>query len=403
MKKYIKIISIIICIICTNPLNLYALGATTNIYEQIDDYYSENLKTIELASKIQNELFQYYNIKDQFKDQHPDYYGGLYISDDGKNLIIQIVKDNIPEKESKDYDFFNRIINYDESVKIEFVTNTFNNLNKTNNSIAEKLTANQKEININGNYLDVINNKVVVEIDDEEDYKKIETKEKIARINEKNSISTSIENIIEFKKTKKPSKEATLNPGGPLSIDNSCSIAFRTKLNGREGIVTAGHCLEGLKYCSIGEVISIQYSNNNAYDYAFVATTSSYSLSNLIAYPGDNVTRLAVVDYCPIITTNMAIAKSGITTKYTKGKVTGLNQTVKYSDDNYTIHGLVKSNLKSDKGDSGGIVFIPRPDNEGSGIAVGIVSGGGNGILGIGRTMYFTDINSLPSELQYRY
>ena len=104
----------------------------------------------------------------------------------------------------------------------------------------------------------------------------------------------------------------------------------------------------------------------------------------------------------------MAVAKSGFKTEYTDGKVKGLNQTVEYKDENgnvtETIKGLVKTDVKSDHGDSGSVVFIPKTDADGGSVVVGVLSGGSKGaIFGIGRTMYFTDLTSMPGELQLRY
>ena len=76
-----------------------------------------------------------------------------------------------------------------------------------------------------------------------------------------------------------------------------------------------------------------RFQHNQYYDYGFVATNSSYTPSNALAYPSGNVKTLAVVNYCPTITVNMEVAKSGITTEYTDGKVKGLNQTVTYEDE----------------------------------------------------------------------
>lgn len=143
-------------------------------------------------------------------------------------------------------------------------------------------------------------------------------------------------------------------------------------------------------------------------DYGFVETNSLYTPINKLAYTKDKITQLAVVSYCPTITVNMAVAKSGYKTKYTDGKVKGLNQTVEYTDDDgnviKTIKGLVKTNVESDHGDSGAVVFIPREDSNGGSVVVGVLSGGNKGkIFGIGRTMYFTDISSMPDEIQLRY
>ena len=128
-----------------------------------------------------------------------------------------------------------------------------------------------------------------------------------------------------------------------------------------------------------------------------------YLPSNSLAFPDGDVRTLAVVNYCPTITTNMEVAKSGKTTEYKEGKVNGLNQTVTYDmpdGSDMVIKGLVSTNLRSDEGGSGSPVFIPRTDAQGGAVPLGVVSGGKDGFLGIGRKMYFTDITDMVSGIQ---
>ena len=146
------------------------------------------------------------------------------------------------------------------------------------------------------------------------------------------------------------------------------------------------------------------FSNNGYYDYGFVETNYNYNVSNELGYKNGNITSLGVTNYSPNIFVNMEIAKAGFTTGYTSGKVTGLNQTYKSSDNNgnnVTLKGMVKSNLTAKKGDSGGVVFIPRSNNDGGSIALGVISGGSEGILGIGKAIYFTSINDMLGIFRY--
>ena len=180
-------------------------------------------------------------------------------------------------------------------------------------------------------------------------------------------------------------------------------MGFRVRYNNSDGYVTAGHCIKNASFMYTGNPVFSYFDNNQYYDYGFVATNSSYTTSNSLAFPDGDVRTLAVVNYCPTITTNMEVAKSGMKTKYTDGKVNGLNQTVTYdmSDGSeMVIKGLVSTNLKVDEGDSGGPVFIPRTDAQGGAIPLGVVSGGKDGFLGIGRKMYFTDITDMVSGIQ---
>lgn len=74
------------------------------------------------------------------------------------------------------------------------------------------------------------------------------------------------------------------------------------------------------------------------------------------------------------------------------------------NDKEKNIKGLVKSNLGNDKGDSGGVVLIPLSGGKGEALPIGVVSGGSKGLLGIGRSMYFTSIYDVLSQfLNNRY
>lgn len=407
MKNKIIIFLGLIAIILTGlitPVNALSLIPNNPSFND-EDYLKRNWARVELATSIQTVINDYYNIKDVYNDIYPSYFGGMYVSDDATNLIIQIVQKNIPVQSSEEFSIYNKIINMDESIQIEYVTNSFNELNEINNSVSEYITTDTTHDNIIGGYVDVMNNKAVVEMEDTS----IKKQEKL-----KSALSISRKNLkmsaIEYVKAEQPKSYAkTIYSGGEIygrQVDSThvavCSMGFRTKYNNQYGYVTAGHCLRNASSVQSGSVLYSAFTNNGYYDYGFVATNSGYTTSNTLAFPSGDIKTLAVVNYCPTILSNMAVAKSGITTEYTSGKVTGVNQTVTYKEDsgNIVIKGLVKTNVKSDEGDSGAPVFIPRTDSEGGSIPLGVLSGGSNGILGIGRTMYFTSINDMKAEMQ---
>lgn len=403
MKNFKKILIFIVLLSLIIPL---VNAETTDSVISKESRYEENYNIAMLSDNIQTYLKEQYNIKKTFLDIYPEYFGGIYISDDSKNVIIQIVKKNIPEKETEDYEIYNKLINYNDSIKIAYVENSFNELNSINNSVSEYIADMKSHNIIIGCYIDIINNKSVVEMTD------ISNSNKKIFVEEISYYKTNIkQSAIEYVQTEKAKSYATtINAGGQIlgrQVDSThiavCSMGFRTKYNNQNGYVTAGHCLVGASSVQSGTVLYSQFQNSQYYDYGFVATNSSYTPSNILVYPNDDVRTLAVVNYCPTITVNIKVAKSGITTEYTDGKVKGLNQTVTYKDDDgneTVIKGLVKTNLESDEGDSGAPVFIPRTDSNGGSIPLGVLSGGSKGILGIGRTMYFTSINDMQSSMQ---
>ena len=373
-----------------------------------DAYYENNYNLVMIADKLQNFLKEQYNIKEIFNDKYPEYYGGIYISDDAKNIILQIVEKNIPKIDDKDYETYQRIVNFDNLIKVQYVNNTFNELNYSNNTVSKYITSKERNKNIVGCYIDVINNKTVVELLNDD----IEIKSELFNyfIKHNNKINANIIKYVVVEQAK--TYTYTIESGGeilgrPIGTNYVavCSMGFRTVYNNQYGYVTAGHCLKYASSVQSGTVLYNRYDNNQYYDYGFVATNSNYTTSNTLAYQSGNIKTLGVVSYCPTITVNMEIAKSGITTEYTSGKVKGLNQTVTYGAKDglpeTIVKGLVKTNVESDEGDSGAPVFIPRTNANGGSIPLGVLSGGSQGIIfGIGRTMYFTSINDMTGTIQ---
>jgi hypothetical protein len=364
-----------------------------------NNYLERNFERVELATKVQKTLNDYYNIKDVYNDIYPSYFGGMYISDDASNLVIQIVKNNIPKENSEEFSFYNEILNMDDSIQIEYVNNSYNELNEANTNIASVFSANDNSYqNISSSYIDIMNNSVTVELIDNTPIQQIKVKNTISKA--KSSIDS---NLIKFTKGKENVTQANINAGGYISAKSgySCSMGMRVKYNGKNGYLTAGHCTNGIgTTIQSGTVRARQLANNQKFDYAFIETNSSYTPTNTLEKYSNspaNITKLGLVNYCPTVTVNMAVSKNGITTGYTTGKVTGVNASVYYSDINMTITGMVKTNVYSQPGDSGGVVMIPRTDANGGAVGLGILSGGND------STMYFSDINVLPVALQNRY
>ena len=162
--------------------------------------FEDNYKMVELGTIIENKIANYYNIEKRFEDLYPEYYGGMYISDDSKKIILQIVKDNIPNKNNKDYDFYNEITTMDERIIIEYVNNSFNELNDVNNILSEYIIKRVDDKNIVGAYIDVVNNKTIVELSNSNEI----NKERIKNVVNKNRQSN-------IKNEKKSQKKSILN------------------------------------------------------------------------------------------------------------------------------------------------------------------------------------------------
>lgn len=393
-------------------ISVNALTSQKNslIKTETERYYERSLLQVLVANKIEDNIKSYYN------DSYPSYYGGMYISDDGTNVVLQIVKNNLPEENSNEYSFYEEIINITDSVRIEYVNNSYNQLNLVNDEISNIFTSKSIRSNYNNlsaNYIDILNNKVVVELSDNNEVERETFKQLLTLTSDSKNYTTLVNStqdnivldssLISFSTGEYNTFATTIKAGGQIAVqDGYCSMGFRTKVDGNSGYVTAGHCVQkGLNSTiASGTVKKYQFSNNANYDYAFIQTNSSYSPSNTLAYNNGLSTALAASTTKPNVVVNAPIAKVGYSSGFTTGLVTGLNASVYYENEDKTIKGLVKSNLKSLSGDSGGVVLLPYSDSNGGGIAIGVLSGGNSST----PVMYFTNINNMPSSfLSGRY
>lgn len=374
--------------------------------DNYDEFLDDNQYELDVAQKIDD------LIKDNYGDICPAYFGGMYISDNSKNLIIQIVEDNIPKSNTKEFELYKRIISMDSTLIIEYVNYSFVDLMLAQKSISNK-TYNNKDKNFSSAYIDVINNKVVVELIDDNLINRKLFENKILKNNLQLSLNNAsnadaIDSDMVTIKRGYVNKTYALNelyPGQKIITNDGsiCSMGFRTKYNGKNGYVTAGHCVYlGVEFndnrvMPTGQVKIYSFKNNGNADYAFIET-SSYTPSNRLAYGKNNMNLyqmdLIVSSSSPTIVVGTAIAKVGQTTKYTAGKITNLSFTATYNL-GITINNLIKADLKADSGDSGGAVFIPKTNN--TALPIGIISGGPKND---NSQSYFTSINSLPSSLR---
>lgn len=339
-----------------------AIEKSNNQSNYSDEYLQLNYQQTILAGKIDS------LVKDN--GEYLPYFGGVYISDDSQNVILQIVKKNEPQPATTEYEKYQNIINFDESIKIEYVKNSYQDLQteyeKLNNYFENEKNSNKKAkliSNIKVYYIDTVNNNIIIEANDIQD--------NLLRnlINKELKLTT-----VDFKESKgKIIPFSSLYASQQISVSGGyCSVGFRAKINGVEGYVTAGHCVNGLyNVLPTGIVGKRQFSGS--LDAAFILTNSSYSPSNYILYNNGNVTQLNTIMSCPTLSVGTVIAKSGYYTQYTSGTVTYTSLTATING--VLIYNLVSTNATADGGDSGGTVYIPT-NISGGGSLAGIVSGG---------------------------
>ncbi|MFP8902688.1 CAP domain-containing protein [Streptomyces atacamensis] len=167
-----------------------------------------------------------------------------------------------------------------------------------------------------------------------------------------------------------------------------CSAGFNARKGDEYFIVTAGHCTKkGAAWSSgdssrqrVGKAVESSFPGD---DYA------------LIRYDNPEVPRPAAVNLYNGGTQEITSAgeafvgqrvqRSGSTTGLHGGTVTGLNATVNYPQGR--VHGLIRTNVCAQPGDSGGALFA-------GGVAIGLTSGG-NGDCSSGGTTFFQPVTEV--------
>lgn len=281
--------------------------------------------------------------------EYPSDFGGMYINDNQK-LVIQLVKNS---KTNAIIRFVTS--NVSDDIVYQYVDNSNEELEKVNNIIMEYFS-NSTSIyeGFKANYVDVVNNVVVVELKNNNIEEQTWFKENVIDSelitfiqNENINVETSSYNagsIFTYYK----------NGTGPYN----CSIGYRAKRNGAEGFVTAAHCVEkGINYYGYGTAMAESYSPYEGLDGAFVQLTTGHSVTNNIE--GTSTTIGTTTSTMPIF--GVLVSKSGYKTGVTSGQITNVNYSSVINDKDqgtsqYWQH-LVKTSVTNQKGDSGGIVY----------------------------------------------
>lgn len=301
-------------------------------YKQI---ISKNKESVEKARRIESTFSKKVN----GTVEYPNYVGGLYI-DEKDNLVIQFVEKEASNLKS---DYVNQL-SVDDSVNVEYVKYSYEDLKKVHDKILNYFIKENKEEYITGLYIDVIKNRVVVELkeNNEEGIKKF-----------KDLVIDSP--MVIYDDERVLSDIASANPGGAFtsSSNQGCSWGYRAKTSsGETGMISAGHCFTGNGGSVSGIGTVKKWKNSGSVDAAWVQTSSG--TNTLAKKPTfSNVTTLST----SVITsfyTGQKLAKLGQTTGYTTGSVTNPSYTgtfgTKFTD-------LVLASLPAGAGDSGAIVM----------------------------------------------
>lgn len=310
---------IVILVWCT--LLSTSVSADSFSKNEYNDYLKRNEKLAKLSLTVKNEM-------SKINNHYLDYFGGMYISDDARNLVLLIVKKNIPNNRSYDYVLFDRITKLDDSIVIKYVDHSYmklQNVYEKINDYYKKANYKIKETNFSDyayHYVDIKSNSVIVAVTDNLDDKSSYNKKATLAVKTKKFKKNIIDsNAIKFEIGQIMNTEATeLKPGQGIETkeyQDNCSLGYRAKINGRAGYITAGHCFNENNEYSTGGVVK-RYNRGGKVDAAFVQTYTSFIPLNYLAHLKYGITRLNN-NSCPIILPGRAIAHDGITSKYQSG------------------------------------------------------------------------------------
>ncbi|MET8467128.1 S1 family peptidase [Micromonospora zamorensis] len=161
-----------------------------------------------------------------------------------------------------------------------------------------------------------------------------------------------------------------------------CSLGANVRSGSTYYVITAGHCTT---------TASTWYADSAQTTVLGTRTATSFPGNDygLIRYTGRIAHPSAVYTYPGLLPINgpgnayvgQAVCRSGVTTGVRCGTVTGLNQTVNYS--NGVIYGLIRTNICAEPGDSGGPLYVAS-----TGAILGILSGGSGNCTSGGTTYY---------------
>jgi streptogrisin C len=167
-----------------------------------------------------------------------------------------------------------------------------------------------------------------------------------------------------------------------------CSLGFNARTATARYVITAGHCTAiGPNWTGTGGTIGTRaVSSFPSNDYGIIRVTSASAVSTPLVdrySAGSDVT----VTGAATATVGMAVCRSGSTTGWRCGSVTGVNATVCYAEG--CVYQMIRTNVCAEPGDSGGSL-VTNPSS-GPVRAVGMTSGG-SGNCSSGGTTFFQPV-----------
>ncbi|HYQ61667.1 S1 family peptidase [Actinophytocola sp.] len=173
-----------------------------------------------------------------------------------------------------------------------------------------------------------------------------------------------------------------------------CSLGFNATSGRSRYVITAGHCTAaGAGWTGTGGTIGRRAASSfPTNDYGVIRVTSSLAVPTPLVDRYSSGSDVTVTG--PVTATNaLAVCRSGSTTGWRCGSVTGVNETVCYPQG--CVYQLIRTNVCAEAGDSGGSL-VTKPGSGSTVRAVGMTSGG-SGDCTSGGTTYFQPVTEVLS------
>ena len=364
-KKYKNSICLLltIALFFTSNVSTFAKETEINGGDMLQELYEETVATSEIITRemeleIESTMrASYLESVMKSRNQYSDYYGGCYLNNG--ELIVKLT-DTSDDVIAYFKDILGGTINYEKCVaslsELEMIHNHVLNYVKNCDKNTDELAKSIISIAIY-----IKQNKVCVAIKDCTEEKISLFKEKI--IDSEQIIFESTQGYVNETTYVKPGEKIYITISGEKKL---YSVGFRCKKlesNGSYayGFVTAAHkgvSLSSVVYAAdgltrIGQVYSLNYTNNGTVDAAFVEIiNASYDCSNTLFQTG-----ASLIASTGNLYEGNSVYKAGRSAAVSSGEIISTTATLLDDDELILTTNLYQATYTSSGGDSGGVVY----------------------------------------------